>query len=79
MVVQVKSYEGEFRDLSAVKDIERTIDDADMGLIVSTATSVGEAVEAALDGLREDKGKPVALLYGAQLAAFLLKHVPNVA
>ena len=79
LVVQVKSYEGAFNDLSAVRDIERTIDDADMGLIVSTATSVSEAVKAAIDGLREDKGKPVAVLYGSQLGAFLLKHTPNLA
>lgn len=79
LVVQVKSYEGELRDVSAVKDIERTIGDAHMGLIVSTATSVSESVETALDELHTATDKPVALLYGSQLAAFVLKHMPNLA
>ena len=78
VVIQVKSYVGEIDNLSAVEDIERTLDNpdigADMGLIVSTATTASKRFMDALDKLREEKGKPVALLLGAELAHFVLKH-----
>lgn len=74
VVIQVKAYEGEIDDLSAVEDIERTLGSADMGLIVSTATTASKGFMDALDKLREKKGKPVALLHGAELAVFVLKH-----
>ena len=74
LVVQVKSYEGEISDTMAVEDIANTIDDADMGLIVSTATSVSKDFSDAMDKLGEKKGKPVGLLYGSELAHFVLKY-----
>ena len=75
LVVQVKSYEGEISDTRAVEDIANTIDDADMGLIVSTATSVSDGFGKAMDKLAEKKGKPVGLLYGSELAHFVLKYM----
>lgn len=45
-----------------------------MGLIVSTALSVDETFQHELDRLREEAGKPVALLIGDELAAFFLRH-----
>jgi len=75
-VVQVKSFEGEQWDTKAVDDIRRAFDhypEAEMGLIVSTATSSTEALENSLDKLREETGKPVSLLIGADVAAFLLR------
>ncbi len=75
LVVQVKSYEGEISDTRAVDDIRRTIDDAHMGLIVSTATSVSNGFQEAMDKLKVEKGKPVELLYGSELARFVLKHM----
>ena len=75
LVVQVKSYEGKIGDTRAVEDIANTIDDADMGLIVSTATSVSAGFRDAMDKLKEEKGKPVELLYGSELAHFVLKYM----
>ena len=75
LVVQVKSYEGEISYTKAVEDIANTIDDADMGLIVSTATSVSAGFLEAMDKLKEEKGKPVELLYGSELAHFVLKYM----
>ena len=75
LVVQVKSYEGEISDTKAVEDIANTIDDADMGLIVSTATSVSVDFRDAMDKLKEEKHKPVELLYGSELAHFVLKYM----
>ena len=75
LVVQVKSYDGEIGDTRAVDDIRRTIDDADMGLIVTTATSVSAGFREAMDKLKEEKGKPVELLYGSELAHFVLKYM----
>ena len=58
-----------------MEDIANTIDDADMGLIVSTATSVSAGFRDAMDKLKEEKGKPVELLYGSELAHFVLKYM----
>ena len=43
-----------------------------MGLIVSTAESAGKELRNQLDELQEG-GKPVSLLIGADLAAFVLR------
>lgn len=75
-VVQVKSFQGEHWDTKAVDDIRRAFDyypEAEMGLIVSTAGASTEAFENALEQLRKDTKKPVSLLIGADLAAFLLR------
>ena len=77
LVVQVKSYEGELYDARAVSDIDRAFNwypDSDGGLIVSTATEKNENFDRALDKLREKSKKPVSLLIGTDLAAFVLKY-----
>ncbi|TEB10636.1 restriction endonuclease [Pelotomaculum propionicicum] len=77
LVVQVKSYKGEHWDTKTVEDIKRAFEhypEANMGLIISTANSVTTVVEEALDKLREECGKPVALLVGPEVAAFLLRY-----
>lgn len=76
LVVQVKSFTGEHIDAGAVEDIERAFQyypDATMGLIVSTAESAGMDLRNRLDQLQEESGKPVSLLIGADLAAFVLR------
>ena len=63
-------------DTKAVDDIDRAFDyypEAEMGLIVSTAIASTEAFESALERLREKTKKPVSLLIGTDLAAFLLR------
>jgi len=76
IVVQVKSYSGEHWDTKAVDDIRRAFEhypEARMGLIISTASSSTPTLEGALDKLREECRKPVALLIGPDVAAFLLR------
>jgi hypothetical protein len=75
-VIQAKSFEGEHWDVNAANDVRRAFDhypEVDIGLIVSTATAGSKALEDALDKIREDTGKPVALLIGADVASFLLR------
>ena len=81
LVVQVKSYTGTQVDTGAVEDIRRAFkyygehgQRTDMGLIVSTAESAGKGLRDELDKLREESGKPVALLIGANLATFFLRY-----
>ena len=79
--MQAKSYEGEHWDTRAVSDIRRAFyhyPDADMGMIVSTASTSTEALDKALDDLREETGKPVSLLIGADVASFLLRFGGNL-
>ncbi len=77
LVVQVKSYEGDHWDTRAIEDIKRSFEhypEANMGLIISTANSITTTVEKELDILREESGKPVSLLVGPDVAAFLLRY-----
>ena len=76
LVVQVKSYTGTQDDTGVVAQIRRALEyhQADLGLIVSTAESSGEALEQALEKLQEESKKPVSLLIGADLAAFFLRY-----
>ena len=80
-VVQVKAFEGEMWETEAVDQIREALQywDADMGVIVSTASSGSEALDNALDKLREElrqesREKPVYLLIGEDVAAFLLRY-----
>lgn len=76
IVVQVKSFEGEHWDTQAVEDIRRAFEhypEASMGLIISTASASTTVLDNALDKLKEESGKPVALLIGPDVAAFLLR------
>ena len=77
LVVQIKSFEGEIDDNSAIEQIKNALDEyenASMGLIVSTATSASKQFRDALDKLKEEnQDKPIALLTGADLAAFVLQ------
>ena len=74
-VVQVKAFEDRLEDLHAVEQIREALEhwDADTGLIVSTASSSTTALNDALDQLREETKKPVGLLIGEDLAAFVLR------
>ncbi|HEX3035885.1 MAG TPA: restriction endonuclease [Thermodesulfobacteriota bacterium] len=76
VVVQVKSFEGEHWDTRAVEDIRRAFEyypEASMGLIISTASASTTVLDNALDKLKEESGKPIALLIGPDVAAFLLR------
>lgn len=76
-VIQVKSFDGEHSDLRAISDIRRAFEkypEASEGVIVSTAATVTEDFEEALSKLRSEAGKPVHLLIGPDVAAFVLKN-----
>ena len=75
LVVQVKSFEGEMNDTTAVDDIRRAFDqyETDMGLIVSTAEMASTAFLQALEKLQEDTKKTVSLLVGPDVARFVLR------
>lgn len=75
-VVQVKSFEGEHWDTGAVNDIKRAFEhypEADMGLIVSTASSSSDVLDKAIEELQRETGKSVSLLIGKAVADFVLR------
>ena len=74
-VVQVKAFEGEMWETRAVDQIREALQywGADMGVIVSTASSGSEALDTALESLRQETKKPVYLLLGEDVAAFVLR------
>ena len=75
-IVQAKSFTGEHWDTRAVEDIRRAFSKyptAEVGLIVSTADASTPILDAAVEKLREETGKPVHLLIGADVARFILR------
>jgi len=77
VAVQAKAYEGKMQYKRAVDDIRRAFDSDDsftQGLIVSTADDVSDEIEAELDRLRNQSGKPIGLLYGAEFARWVMRH-----
>ena len=76
LVVQVRSDPDTLTGPSAVGVVRGAFGayDADMVLIVCAATNRDPEVESRLDRLREDTMKPLALLTGEELAAFLWRH-----
>ena len=75
-VIQVKSFEGEHWSTRAVDDIKRAFEhypEADMGLIVSTASSSSDALDKAIEKLQKETGKSVSLLIGKEVADFVLR------
>jgi len=76
-LVQVKSYGGTMDTTSAIDGLRKAFEhepDASCALIVTTATSVTDAF---LEELNEfgKLGKPVALLYGKELAKYILRNL----
>lgn len=81
LIVQVKSFKGEHWDTQAVEDIRRAFKhypEARAGLIVSTADKSTPALDHAVEQLREESKKPVALLIGQEVAAFILRYGKNL-
>ena len=85
LAVQVKSYSGRQVETGAVEDLGRAFEHYDnqgrfvhMGLVVSTATKVGDSLLQAVDKLSEESRKPVAILAGADLVAFFLQHYADL-
>ena len=76
LVIQVRPGQGALRHPAVVDDVRRAFGScgADMVLIVSTTMARDPQVESGLDRLREETMKPVSLLMGDELAAFLMRH-----
>ena len=74
-VVQVKSFEGEMWETKAVDQIRKALEywKAHMGIIVSTASSGSETLYEEIEKLSKETGKPVSLLIGEDVAAFMLR------
>lgn len=80
-VVQIKSFEGEHWDTRAAKDICRAFDqypDATSGLIVSTARRSAPTLEAEIERIQRETGKPVSLLIGPDVAIFVLRYADDL-
>ena len=77
LLVQVKAFGGEHSETGAVEDLRRAFEhhpEADFGLIISTAERKTKPLEEALEGLREEVGKPVELLIGEDVARLFLQY-----
>jgi hypothetical protein len=77
VLVQVKSYKGVHDDPGAVHGLRKAFahyPDATEAMIVSTATSRTETLESAVEALRVETGRPVAIMMGEDLAAFVLRY-----
>lgn len=75
-VVQIKSFTGLHWDTQAVEDIRRAFKrypNADVGLIISTAEASTPKLDKAIEKLRNDSGRRVELLIGADVARILLR------
>lgn len=79
IIVQVKSYEGEHRDLGAVEQVKTGIKDleGDAGMIITTAKKTGK-LEAEIEKISEKIGRPITLLAGPEVSAFVIKHAPKL-
>lgn len=78
-IVQIKSFEGEHGSKDAIKQIEQAFEyyqalNPAMGLIISTADRATPEFEQELDAASDRLKKPIGLLMGADVAAFILKH-----
>ena len=79
LVIQVKSYEGDHNDLSAVEQIVEGIKhfDADGGLLITTGNTT-EGLEDEIRKKSEEINKTIDLIAGADVARFVLRYAPEV-
>jgi Restriction endonuclease len=77
ILVQVKSYDGVHDDPGAVHGLSKAFThypEATEAIIVSTAASRTDTLDRAVEALRSETGRPVAILMGEDLATFVLHH-----
>jgi hypothetical protein len=79
IVVQIKSFSGEHRDLSAVTQIKTGIKEygASAGMIITTAEKTPE-LEAEIQKVSEEIDCPIDLVSGDDVAKFVLKYAPDL-
>ena len=75
IIIQVKSFEGEHYDLSAIDQVITGIDfyNADAGIIITTANST-EELEGKIQEVAEKIKKPIDLIAGNDVAKFVIKY-----
>lgn len=81
LIVQVSAHKHESWDVAAVDGMRRAFSrypEASMGLLISTADASTSTLDAAMERLRDESGKQVALLIGEDTAAFFLHHGEGV-
>lgn len=78
LIVQVKSFEGEHRDLDAVKQVETGIKKyaGTAGMVITTAEKTEELENAVIAASRDDC--PIDLLASEDVAKFIIKHAPEM-
>ncbi len=79
IIVQVKSYEGEHLDLSAVEQVKTGIEEfgGDAGMIITTAEGT-EKLEDEIEKISRDINRPITLLAGREVSGFVIKHAPEL-
>jgi len=77
ILVQVKSYEGVHDDPGAADGLRKAFQhypEATEGMIVSTADASTRTFDDAVEALRSETNRPIAVLLGNDLAAFVVRH-----
>jgi hypothetical protein len=79
LVVQAKSYKGDYFDLNAIDQIVEGITkfEADGGLLITTANKT-QLLEDYIQKKSEELKKPIYLIAGTEVAEFVLKHAPEM-
>ena len=79
IIVQVKSFGGEHYDLRAVEQVKTGIEKfkGDAGMIITTAKRT-EVLEDEIEKISGDIDRPITLLAGPEVSAFVIKHAPEL-
>ena len=79
IIVQVKSYEGEHRDLGAVEQVKTGIEEfgGDAGMIITTAEGTKKLYDE-IEKVSEEINRPITLLAGPEVSRFVIKHAPEL-
>jgi len=79
IVVQIKSFSGDHNDLEAVRQIKTAIEkyEATAGMIITTGKRT-EILENKIQEVSNEKGCPIDLLAGEDVARFVIKHAGNL-
>lgn len=79
IIVQVKSFGGEHYELGAVEQVRTGIKkfDGDAGMIITTAKRT-EELEDEIERISKNIDRPITLLAGPEVGAFVIKHAPEL-
>lgn len=79
IIVQVKSYGWKHYDLRAVEQVKTGIEKfkGDAGMIITTAERT-EELENEIEKISREINRPITLLAGPEVSAFVIKHAPKL-